>query len=944
MDQALWCTCLILAIICNGWCKGFDFMDFTPIKFKLYPQDHQHIVVNWTVDSALENVTYEIQVARTENFNLIESVNISTKSQNSEEPFQTWTWTSKLPLQCTDHSVRMRLIYNYNSTFVDSWSQWKTHTGKKINVINCYHVNESVIVTDECLAHDYIRFLLTRFSPESSPRLSPRCFLGGGFCPCVVRFFFSSDEGAHDVWDEPQIFPSEEVFQERSEVYFCCVAPRDAQVTSITFNRTRYPLISISSQVKAIAVDNLNITSELGVSLVCLDSKGDEGITSNFVTFPPQKPRNVSCETEDLKVWSCRWDPGRPPNLHKRHVHHYALLVDFLAVSHLSEYYVTVVVTSSLGQEMESIKFHALDRVFPVAKSLSVIPDVHQANVSWTIEGNFTKIPMICQVQIIPEGNVLTIEQTGGLALHFSCQLENLKPSTQYSVKVQCAVSGRRWRKWAGPLFFNTHPLVLLDIWRSIQALPSGRRVILTWRTYTSDMQLDVKSYEIRLQQENSLGTLWTNTTSVNPQVNQTEFFIDEQGCNISVYANITAGISVASHIFIPPAKHSENAVIPKRVVGSVRTGFMLSWTEDPSAVCGYTVEWCHNGSGVLPCTPSNLQWQTVRRSNTSLSLKAGSFMGGCRYTFNVLRCREDGHHLIETHIGYLQEQTPTQFVQIQNYPVVTSSSATIEWSFPEDDPRHPGFISGYLVTFQNGHWSDQNHNSYNLSIDNPHRKSITVNSLWESREYSFCVQPCTSAGPGPSTCRTFRTSPDYTHFWVKILIPVIFLFGCCILLWPYWKRLRSTVVEIFTHPTKVNVNVLQLDSSLYETSERIRALTVEDCLCCDLEIIEVKPGVAECKCLVYPNEASCSFAPLTACCCTELTDDVWGDPVSERGVSVCNFTYSPTFTEVSFCRSSFSSDGLTEGQPVQPHDTCTTDYVVSAEDQDATGPIVFST
>ncbi|XP_062398920.1 leukemia inhibitory factor receptor [Sardina pilchardus] len=886
MDQGLWLTCLILAIIWkNGWCQGFDFMDFAPIKFDMHPQDHLHIVVNWTADSALQNVTYAIQVARTDNFNVIESVNISIKSQNSEEPFQTWTWTSKLPLQCADHSVRMRHIHNYNSTFVGSWSQWKTNSG----------------------VH----------------------------------------EDAHNVWQRPQIFPSEEILQERSEVHFCCVAPRDAQVTSIIFNRTQYPLINVGNQVKAIAVVNLNITSELGVSFSCFDSNGNKDFTSNFVTFPPQKPRNLSCETEDLKLWSCRWDAGRPPNLRKRHVHRYDLLVEnsghdpircnmflcnFLAASHLHEYNVTVVVTSSLGQNMESIKFHALDRVFPVAKSLSVIPDVTQANVSWTIEGNFTNIPMVCQVQINPEGNIMAIEQTGGLALHFFCQLDNLKPSSQYSVKVQCAVSGRGWGKWSGPLFFKTYPLVLLDIWRSIQALPSGRRVIVTWRIHTSDMQLDVKSYEIQLQQENNLGTLWTNITSVNPQVNQSEILIDERGCNISVRANITAGISIASHILIPPAKHSEN-IIPKKVVGSVKTGFVLSWTEDPSATCGYTVEWCQNGSGELPCTPSNLRWETVHKNNTSLSLKAGAFTGGCRYTFNVLRCGEDGHRVIETHIGYLQEQSPTQFVQIHNPPVVTSSSATIEWSFPEDDPQHPGFISGYLVTFLKGHWSDQNHNSYNLSIDDPHRKSITINSLWESREYSFCAQPYTSAGLGPSTCRTFRTSPDYTHVWVKSSIPIIFLFGCCILLWPYRKRLRRTVVEIFTHPTMVNRKVLELDSCLYETSERIGSQTVEDCMCCDLEIIEVKPGEAECKFLVYPNKAGCSYAPLSARCCTEMIDDrVWDDdPVRERGASVCNFTYSPTSTEVSFCLSSFSSDCLTESQPVQPHNACTTDYVTTA-------------
>ena len=121
------------------------------------------------------------------------------------------------------------------------------------------------------------------------------------------------------------------------------------------------------------------------------------------------------------------------------------------------------------------------------------------------------------------------IEQIVGLVLHFACQLKNLKPSTQYSVKVRCAVSGKRWGKWSDPQFFTTckfswigfhkhyasilnlelnkpsfyscpssDPLV--DIWRSIQALPSGRSVIVTWRTVSfnqSRIMIRTKEYHI---------------------------------------------------------------------------------------------------------------------------------------------------------------------------------------------------------------------------------------------------------------------------------------------------------------------------------------------------------------------------------------------------------------------------------------------------------------
>lgn len=114
--------------------------------------------------------------------------------------------------------------------------------------------------------------------------------------------------------------------------------------------------------------------------------------------------------------------------------------------------------------------------------------------------------------------------------------------------------------------------------------------------------------------------------------------------------------------------------------------------------------------------------------------------------------------------------------------------------------------------------------------------------------------------------------------------------------------------------------------------SKRIGALRVEDCMCCDLEIIDVRPGMAERKFMICPNDAGCSSVhPTEHCYSTELLDDVCDDPVSDSSMNVCNFTYSPTITEVSFCRSSFSSDGLIEGQPVPPHSTCIKGYVTSA-------------
>ncbi|XP_063050638.1 leukemia inhibitory factor receptor [Engraulis encrasicolus] len=873
-------------------------LDGVPVEFELYPKDHLRLVVNWTLERALNNVTYEIQVSRSENFQLIECINVSIGYQENGELFHTWTWTSKLPLQCVDHSVRMRCIYNFSS--VCNWSSWHTLPGAE----------------------------------------------------------------EHNVL---QMFPYEEVLQEGTELLLCCVAPRGAHITSATFDQTQYPLIHVSSQVRAIAVAHLNTTNGWGVSTKCYDSQGNENDSTNYVTFLPQKPKNLSCETEDLRVWNCTWQPGRPSEIDGEHV--YTLLVQdtdyekkcedswcsFQPSSFLHDYNVTVLVTTSLGHIAENIRFPSLDRVFPVANSLSVKPNVTEAVLSWTVEGNFTKIPVVCQVQTYPEAHIMDIEQIQDSVLRFVCQLECLKPSTQYRVKVRCGVSGKTWGRWNDTSIFTTYPVVVVDVWRTIKHHSTGRSLVVVWKTNSSGSQSDVESYDVRLQGGNVLNiTMEDGGGGLQQRItaeSQTEFLIGQEGCSVSVRAIVRVGSSIPSLINIPPSQYTEEQITPKRLVGSgAQAGFALSWAEEARAVCGYTVEWCHKRPGAsasanaLLCHPSELRWEKVEgHSTTSLSLPPGGFVGGFRYAFSVFGCREDGYHLIETLVGYSQEHRPTTVPEIQSSPVVTSSSVRLKWSFPEDSPQHPGFITGYLVTVKDdGQLSNQSQHSQRISVDDPGRKMVMVSGLRESARYSFCIQACTTAGPGPHSCRSFETSPDYTLFMAKILIPLAFLLGCCVLLWPHWKRVRNTLVEIFTHTASVSVKIVELDSSLYETSERIRTLKVEECLCCDLEVVDMGcPRSEERPFLLYQNDDSSGRPSLVTpppgyCCGTELLDDLWDDPHDldgrERCLSdICNFTYSPTATEVSFVTASFSSDTVPQQPQQQPQSSAMMGYVTSA-------------
>lgn len=103
----------------------------------------------------------------------------------------------------------------------------------------------------------------------------------------------------------------------------------------------------------------------------------------------------------------------------------------------------------------------------------------------------------------------------------------------------------------------------------------------------------------------------------------------------------------------------------------------------------------------------------------------AGNFEAGCRFTFNIYGCTENGHKLLEIQTGYIQELRESySFVKPEAAPgdaftlenslfsesveapkldqfTSDSSSVTLEWHYNEDDEAHPAFITGYLVTAQ---------------------------------------------------------------------------------------------------------------------------------------------------------------------------------------------------------------------------------------------------
>ncbi|KAM9360201.1 leukemia inhibitory factor receptor [Symphorus nematophorus] len=824
--------------------------------------DKQILVVRWLENhSGLVGKIYEIQISRTENHTVIYSTNVSLSSVDSDE--YTWTWTSDLPLECVDHSVRIR--YFYNQSVPSPWSNWTTNYGAKA-------------------------------------------------------------EG------RTKMFPCQRVLREGSSAMFCCVPQSGVNITNMTLNNSKYTIMSIGARVKAITVENVT-NPEKGIrvlSLFCQDSTGKESYVWNYVSFPPQKPSNLDCVTTDRTTLNCTWDSGRKRYENDRNKQTNTLHIEnsdqppincepssciFPAVPRMEEYNIRVVVKDQLGEETESYSFNISDRVSPFVEWNRVIPGVTDTTVSWNVHGNLTHLNLFCQVATDPGTTTeLSCSSANGLC---TVKLEHLLPNTRYSTKVHCSVNGRFWGEWAQPRPFTTYPLVTLDVWRRIEQLtdPNSRQVTLLWTPHVpgSAAMVNIQGYTVQWLQG---GQNWTKGTGQT----QAEVSIGPEQCDFTVQAILHTGSSIPAHITIPQRDDGENLLVEKQLSSSSAAGFNLSWEEQDTATCGYTVDWCILGN-VVPCT---LHWKKMPLGNNTLFLPASNFTAGCRYTFNIYGCTENGHKLLEIQTGYSQELQSVQSPFLVEPVQSTSSSVTLEWHYSEDDPAHSAFITGYLVMVQevgSDTQSDHAANLFNMSVGDPHMKSVMIEGLQHSTRYAFSVSALTKEGPGQPALITVWTRANYFVPLAKILTPILLVLCCTILLWPRRKMLKSGLRSIFVYPAGMNIRVPELDSFLPETSERLQSEQVEDCSC-DIEILNIRHPLTETTTLsdpellnTLPSPGSQSSTSMVSCVllqadyCPQSATGLLDRSALQQTPSITNKTYFHTKEDLSEAQQAMFSE-----------------------------------
>ncbi|KAK2837868.1 hypothetical protein Q5P01_015080 [Channa striata] len=784
--------CLIFSEKRRGCCLVTVSQPPSPnITHLLAVSDKQSLTVSWRLDhSDSVGHIHEVQISRTENHIIIYTENVSVPADVDE---YSWTWTSDLPLECVDHSVRIRQYYN--QSVLSPWSSWTTNPGVK---------------------------------PQN----------------------------------QTKAFPFKRVLREGASAMFCCIPPPGENIINMTFAKDQdkkiYPLISIGPRVKAIAVNNLTIpTTVIKILALYYDTTRRTGYVENYVSYPPQKLRNITCATSDMITITCTWDTSRKKYERDRNKQTQTLHIEnterapiscqelsctFPAIPHLEEYSVRVVVKNQLGEETESHSFNISDRVFPVVHLDRLSPEVTDITVAWIVQGNLTHLNLQCQVTMEPHSFTEVKCNSGNSRCEV--KVEHLLPNTRYSTRVRCSTNGRFWGEWTKSKSCTTSLLVTLNLWRTIKQVSDlQRQITLFWTQHVPGLAsvVEIQKYTVQWSQEGHNGTQRQDIGQ-----KWMDLYIGPEQYNVTVQAVVPSGLSVPAQITIPKMDDRVK-VEEKQLSSSTVGGFNLSWAQRVAATCGYTVEWCTEGSAGL----CDLQWKKTPEGDNTLILPDSSFKAGQRYTFKIYECTKVGHKLLDIQSGYSQELQSVQPPGLVEPVQRTSSSVTLEWRYSEADPAHPAFIIGYLVKVQDalpGHLRKM------LRVPDPQTKSVTIEDLQENHEYVISVSALTRKGPGQSANVTVWIKISSSAQLAKILTPIFLLLGCISLLWPQRKMLKNGVKNIFFYPAGMNIKISELDSFLNETCETVLSDNIEDCISCNIEIISADLSMSDTAAVTHPE------------------------------------------------------------------------------------------
>ncbi|XP_066568259.1 leukemia inhibitory factor receptor isoform X2 [Amia ocellicauda] len=425
----------------EGCCQHAALDPFTPHIIGLDKDSAaQTLVVKWNLTSAILedefNITFEIQVGRTENRAVIQTSNVSVIHKTNETVFM-WKWWSELPLECTDHSMRIRSFLNNTWS---SWSPWKTVLGNKAKekpqlypIVKAFKIGSTAYIC--CIPSQGATVTEIKYRKTALPLININ--------NKTKAIKMDNLKSSHCKGD----------FQD------CKDSAGHRRLNSVyVFDPPEEP-----QNVNCETRDLWTVNCNLGMLLDKCENSFIQGY------FPKKKCVSSFCGFDVI--------PGQ--------------LVYNITV--------TIALENKQADATGSLTMDITKKVFPVSPTiLSKTSTPRSVNISWTLKGNFSSIRLICQIITNNLRNPMNYTFEGKSTGVYHGLIDGLHPYTLYNASVRCAAAQHfwKWSEWSSPIHFTTKPDWGPDLWRQISPVAEGQNIILLWK-YNFESSGPISYYKV---------------------------------------------------------------------------------------------------------------------------------------------------------------------------------------------------------------------------------------------------------------------------------------------------------------------------------------------------------------------------------------------------------------------------------------------------------------
>ncbi|XP_053304086.1 oncostatin-M-specific receptor subunit beta isoform X2 [Spea bombifrons] len=614
----------------------------------------------------------------------------------------------------------------------------------------------------------------------------------------------------------------------------------------MTYRHTDYqaPSASVVNNTFMITVNNVSMSKYDGHNVMCfLDRPPSLHGTVLIVSKPPDQPKNLSCETRDLKTLNCRWLPGKKYNFEdgddgqvspKYTLHEWLSNKSSSCNSrdsclwtiekNKSLYNFTLIAENALGKRSIDIVVNVTVNVRPLVptklSTVSLTP--RNATLKWSLGADYSTLVLRCQIGLqktTQDEEQINITVKGTFSgSSYSVTLDKLQPYTHYTLRIRCAVTSSLpwWSEWSEELTLRTPedvPAAPLDIWREITEDNADRTVTLHWRPLPAFYANgNIFRYDVSWKPQGDLSDL--QHRNVLAQQNSTRIVIDGQAHIIRITAQNKAGSSPPSEIRIPAVSKNDNEIQEERTHGS-DGGVYLSWKAAP-VYQGYIVEWCD-----YPRSPHcDLQWTKFNSSIHRVTIKSSAFRPGVRYNFQIYGSNHLGEYLLEKKAGYTRELAPSVKPRVK-IDKIEPDALQLNWDPYPNNELQEGFISGYNIYIKppteigelmktEEHILSDGSRVCRFSIRDPDKKNFTLKQLRANTKYEIGVTAVTEGGESDFEFIKAHTPSDTRAVILAIVLSVVMfsVTALIMLIMGYCKRewLKNLFYPDIPDPNKSNI------------------------------------------------------------------------------------------------------------------------------------------